>query len=416
MIRAAFLAALLALGQWPQFRGPDGDGVSTAIGLPITWSETQNVRWKTPIHGRAWSSPVILGRQVWLTTATPDGKELFAVAVDKDSGKILFDLKLFDVPHPQFAHAFNTYASPTPVIEPGRVYVTFGSPGTAAIDTATGKVLWERRDLECNHFRGAGSSPIVFRTLLLMHFDGSDVQYVVALDKRTGRTVWQTKRSVDYRDLDSNGKVKADGDFRKAFATPQIVMVGNEPVLVSLGSKATYGYDPLTGRELWRIEEPTSFSASTRPVTGHGLVYYSTGWNTGQVLAVKPEGRGDVTETHVAWRVTRGAPKKPSMLLLGDLLLMVNDNGVVTCLDAGTGADVWTARLTDSYSASPIAADGRVYFFSEDGKATVIEAGRTFKKLAENTLDEGFMASPAVDGQALYLRTRSHLYRIESSR
>jgi outer membrane protein assembly factor BamB len=414
MTKTTFLVALCLFAQWPQFRGPEGNGVSTARGLPMTWSETQNVRWKTAIHGRAWSSPVILGRQVWLTTATPDGKELFAVAVDKDTGKILFDLKLFDVANPQFAHSFNSYASPTPVIEPGRVYVTFGSPGTAAIDTATGKVLWQRRDLECNHFRGAGSSPVVFRSLLLMHFDGSDVQYVVALDKRTGKTVWQTKRSVDYRDLESNGKVKAEGDFRKAFSTPQIVMVGTEPVLISLGSKATYGYDPLTGRELWKIEEPTSFSASTRPVTGHGLVYYSTGWNTGQVLAVKPDGRGDVTATHVAWRATRGAPKKPSMLLLGDLLLMVNDNGVVSCLDARTGAEVWTARLTDSYSASPIAADGRVYFFSEDGKATVIDAGRAFKVLAENTLDEGFMASPAIDGQALYLRTRSHLYRIES--
>ncbi len=408
------LALLQALAQWPQFRGPDGNGVSTATGLPVTWSERQNVRWKTAIHGRAWSSPVILGSQIWLTTATPDGKELFAVAVAKETGKILFDLKLFDVPNPQFAHSFNTYASPTPVIEPGRVYVTFGSPGTAALDTATGKVLWSRRDLECNHFRGAGSSPILFRDLLLMHFDGSDVQYVVALDKRTGKTVWQTKRSVDFQDLESNGKIKADGDFRKAFSTPQIVMAGSEPILVSLGSKATYGYDPLTGKELWRVEEPTSFSASTRPVTGHGLVFYATGWNTGQVLAVKPGGRGDVTATHVAWRVTRGAPKKPSMLLLGELLLMVNDNGVVTCLDARTGEPVWTARLSDSYSSSPVAAEGRVYFFGEDGKATVIEAGRLFKVLAENTLDEGFMASPAIDGRALYLRTKSHLYRIES--
>src|SRR5258708_6474195 len=408
------LVLLQAPAQWPQFRGPDGNGVSTATGLPVTWSERQNVRWKTAIHGRAWSSPVILGSQIWLTTATPDGKELFAVAVAKETGKILFDLKLFDVPNPQFAHSFNTYASPTPVIEPGRVYVTFGSPGTAALDTATGKVLWSRRDLECNHFRGAGSSPILFRDLLLMHFDGSDVQYVVALDKRTGKTVWQTKRSVDFQDLESNGKIKADGDFRKAFSTPQIVMAGSEPILVSLGSKATYGYDPLTGKELWRVEEPTSFSASTRPVTGHGLVFYATGWNTGQVLAVKPGGRGDVTATHVAWRVTRGAPKKPSMLLLGELLLMVNDNGVVTCLDARTGEPVWTARLSDSYSSSPVAAEGRVYFFGEDGKATVIEAGRLFKVLAENTLDEGFMASPAIDGRALYLRTKSHLYRIES--
>lgn len=409
-----WVAALVALGQWPQFRGPDGTGVSTSKNLPLTWSESQNVRWKTAIHGRAWSSPVILGRQVWLTTATPDGRQLFAVAVDRDSGKILHDLKLFDVPTPQFAHSFNTYASPTPVIEPGRVYVTFGSPGTAAIDTATGKVVWERRDLECNHFRGAGSSPILFRNLLLMHFDGSDRQYVVALDKRTGATVWQTNRSVDFQDLEPNGKMKADGDFRKAYATPQIVMVGTDAVLVSPGSKATYGYEPLTGKELWKVEEPTSFSSSTRPVAGHGLVFYTTGWSTGQVLAVRPDGRGDVTGTHVAWRVTRGVPKKPSLLLLGDLLVMGNDSGVVTCLDARTGAEIWTARLTDSYSASPIAADGRVYFFSEDGKTTVIDAGRAFKILAENVLDDGFMASPAIDGSALYLRTRSHLYRVEN--
>lgn len=416
MIKLSALLVILAFAQWPQFRGPDGNGVSTATGLPVTWSETQNVLWKTPIHGRAWSSPVILGRQVWVTTATPDGKQLSALAVDKDTGRILFDLKLFDVANPQFAHSFNSYASPTPVVETGRVYVTFGSPGTAAIDTATGKVLWERRDLECNHFRGAGSSPVVFRNLLLMHFDGSDVQYVVALDKTNGKTVWQTKRSVDYQDLEPNGKIKADGDFRKAFATPQIVMVGNEPVFVSLGSKAAYGYDPMTGKELWRIEEPTSFSSSSRPVAGHGLVFYATGWNTGQVLAVKPDGRGDVTSSHVAWRATRGAPKKPSMLLLGDLLMMINDSGIITCLDAKTGGEVWTARLTDSYSASPIAADGRVYFFSEDGKATVIEAGRAFKVLAENSLDDGFMASPAVDGKALYLRTRTHLYRIENKK
>jgi outer membrane protein assembly factor BamB len=408
------LAAVIALAQWPQFRGADGNGVSTNTGLPLTWSETQNVRWKTAIHGRAWSSPVVLGRQVWLTTATPDGKQLFAVAIDKDTGKIIYDLKLFDVPNPQFAHAFNTYASPTPVIEDGRVYVTFGSPGTAALDTATGEVVWTRRDLECNHFRGAGSSPILFRNLLLMHFDGSDRQYVVALDKRTGKTVWQTNRSIDFQDVLPDGKIKADGDFRKAFGTPQIVMNGDRPVLVSIGSQATYGYDPLTGRELWKIVERGNFSGSTRPVAGHGLVFYPTGFNTGQIFAIRPDGRGDVTGTHVAWKAARGAPNKPSLLLLGDLLFMVNDGGIVTCLEARTGTEVWHGRLTDSYSASPVSADGRVYFFSEDGKTTVIEAGRAFKILAENSLDDGFMASPAIDGQAFYLRTRSHLYRIES--
>jgi len=410
-----FLAlALVLLAQWPQFRGPDGNGVSRATGLPVTWSERDNVRWKTPIHGRAWSSPIVLDDRVWMTTATPDGQALYAVAVDKTSGRIVLDQKLFDVPNPQFAHAFNSYASPTPVAEPGRVYVTFGSPGTAALDATTGQVLWTRRDLECNHFRGAGSSPILFRDLLIMHFDGSDVQYLVALDKRTGRTVWKTDRSIDYQDLDSNGKVKADGDFRKAFSTPQIVEVSGRPILISPASKATYGYDPLTGKELWRVVDRSAYSASNRPVAGHGLIYYTTGWDRGVVTAVRPDGAGDISESHVAWRSPRGAPQKPSLLLVGDLLFMVNDAGIVNCLDAASGAEVWHARVPDSYSASPIAADGRVYFFSEDGRTTVIEAGRTFKVLAENMLDDGFMASAAVDGRALYLRTKTALYRIEN--
>jgi outer membrane protein assembly factor BamB len=226
--------------------------------------------------------------------------------------------------------------------------------------------------------------------------------------------VWQTRRSIDFQDVQPDGRIKADGDFRKAFGTPQIVMDGDRPVLVSIGSQATYGYDPMTGQELWRIIERGNFSGSTRPVAGHGLVFYPTGFNTGQIFAIRPDGRGDVAATHVAWKAPRGAPNKPSLLLLDDLLFMVNDGGVLTCLEARTGTEVWHGRLTDSYSASPVSADGRVYFFSEDGKATVIDAGRTFKILAENSLDDGFMASPAIDGRAFYLRTKSHLYRIEA--
>jgi outer membrane protein assembly factor BamB len=225
--------------------------------------------------------------------------------------------------------------------------------------------------------------------------------------------VWKTDRSVDFQDIQPNGKPKADGDFRKAFATPQIVMAGGRPVMVSLGSMAAYGYDPLTGKELWRVVERANFSMSTRPVAGTGLVYYPTGFNTAQIFAIRPDGSGDVTASHVTWKAARGAPNKPSILLLDGLIYMVNDGGVLTCLDAKTGEEVWKNRLTDSYSASPIAAGGHIYFFSEDGKATVIAAGREFKKIAENTLDDGFMASPAVDGHALYLRTRTHLYRVE---
>jgi outer membrane protein assembly factor BamB len=417
LLRLALLFLPYALpthADWPQFRGPDGTGISAGKGFPVEWSESKNVRWKTKLHGRAWSSPVILGNQVWLTTASEKGHELSAIALDRETGKILHDLKLFQVETPQYAHPFNTYASPTPVLEPGRAYVTFGSPGTAAIDTRTGKVVWERRDFECNHFRGAGSSPILFGDLLLMHYDGSDHQFVVALDKKTGRTVWRTERSIDFKDLKPDGKPEADGDMRKGFATPHIVTVDGKPVMISLGSKAAYGYDPRTGKELWRIEERSNHSASTRPVFGHGLVYYPSGWASGQLLAVRPNGNGDVTDSHVAWRLQKGVPKKPSLLLLGDLLFMISDNGIASCVDARSGELVWTSRLDGAYSASPVAAEGRIYFVSEEGKATVIEAGREFKVLAESTLDDGALASPALDGKALFLRTRTHLYRIEN--
>ena len=408
----AVFAAGTALAEWPQFRGPQGDGVARGA-LPLTWSERQNVRWKTPIHGRAWSSPVVLGDQVWVTTATPDGRELSAIAVHRDTGRVIHDLKLFTVEKPQYAHPFNSYASPTPAAEAGRVYVTFGSPGTAALDARTGTVLWQRRDLECNHYRGAGSSPVIFENLLLMHFDGSDHQYVVALDKQTGKTVWRRDRSIDFKDLGPDGKPEAEGDMRKAFATPHVATLGGRPVMISLGAKAAYAYDPRTGDELWRVEERTSHSASTRPVAAHGLVIFPSGWPTGQVLAVRPGGKGDVTDSHVAWRLTRGVPKKPSLQLDGDLVYMLGDTGIVSAVEARTGEVVWTGRVEGTYSASPLLAGGRLYALNEDGKTTVLQAGRQFKVLAENKLDDGFMSSPAAVAGALIVRTRTHLYRIE---
>jgi outer membrane protein assembly factor BamB len=377
----------------------------------VEWSESKNVRWKTPIPGRAWSSPVILDRQIWLTTAGADGRDLSAIAVDPDTGKLLHNLKLFYVNNPQYADPFNSYASPTPVIESGRAYVTFGSAGTAAIDTQTGKVVWQRRDLKCNHFRGAGSSPILFGDLLIMHFDGSDIQYVVALDKATGKTIWKTNRSVDFQDVGPDGEPQGEGDFRKGFATPQIVTVGGEPVLVSLGSKAAYAYDPRSGQELWRVVDRSAHSPATRPIMAFGLVIYQTGWG-GQVAAVRPDGRGDVSSTHVVWKA-RGAPNKPSILLAGDLLFMIGDSGVASCIEAKTGQPAWKSRVDGEFSASPILAGGRIYMFSQEGKTTVIDAGRAFKVIAENQLNDGFMASPAVDGNALFLRTKTHLYRIE---
>ena len=389
---------------WPQFRGPGGQGHSDATGLPLTWSETENVRWKTPIHDRGWSSPVVWEDQVWMTTATEDGKRMFAVCVDRDSGKILYDLKVFDVAEPEEIHAFNSYASPTPVIESGRVYVHFGTYGTKCLDTATGKTVWVRRDLHCDHYRGPGSSPIIFGDLLILQFDGFDVQYVVALDKQTGRTVWKTDRSTEFGDT--------DGDYRKAFSTPLVVTVDGRLQMISPSSKAVMGYVPSTGEELWKVRL-VGFSSVSRPLFGRGLTFITTGFGGPQLWAVRPDGRGIVTDTHVAWKLTKSVPSKPSLLLVDELIYMVDDRGVASCLEADSGTNVWRKRIGGDYSASPICADGRIYFFSQQGASTVISPGRQYKVLAVNKLDDGFMASPAVVGKAILLRTETHLYRIE---
>jgi outer membrane protein assembly factor BamB len=398
---------------WPQFLGPEGNGHSKAVDLPLQWNEEQNIAWKTPIHDRGWSSPVILGNQIWVTTATSDGRQLYALCVDRETGKILKDLKLFDVDKPQYCHPFNSYASPTPVIEPGRVYVTFGSAGTACIDTQSFRVLWQRRDIECNHFRGPGSSPILFQNLLIMNFDGSDHQFVIALDKHTGNTVWKTNRTVDFQDLDATGKPAAEGDYRKAFATPHVATFNGQPELISLGSRAAYGYNPYDGRELWRVEERGEYSASTRPTVGLGMVFFSTGFNTGQLFAVRGGGRGVITDSHVAWKLQRGVPNKPSVLQVGDLLYMISDSGIASCVEAGTGKVLWQERIGGEFSASPAFADGKIWLFSEQGKITVIAPGKKFQLISENQLGDGFLASPAIVGRALYLRSRTHLYRVE---
>lgn len=415
VLSLASVATWAATDNWPQFRGPAGDGHSEAKGLPTKWSETENIKWATPVHGRGWGCPVIWGKQVWVPTATEDGKQLFAVCLDKDTGKIVFDQKLFDIAAPQFAHKFNSYASPTPVIEDGRVYITFGSPGTACIDTKTFKVLWQRTDIECNHYRGAGSSPIIYQNLLIMNYDGSDHQFVLALDKNTGKTVWQTKRSIDFMDLNKEGKPESEGDWRKAYATPHVAVINGVPELLSIGAKAFYGYEPLTGKELWRVEERGQHSAGTRPVVGKGMIFWPTGFAKGQLFAMKAGGRGVFTSTNMVWTTKRSVPNKPSLLLVDELLFTIDDSGIATCLDAVTGAQIWNERIGGNFSASPLYADGKIWFFSEQGKTTVIEASKTYKVLGESQLGDGFMASPAVSGKALFLRSRTQVYRIEET-
>ncbi|MEI9895810.1 MAG: PQQ-binding-like beta-propeller repeat protein [Chthoniobacter sp.] len=411
---ALLSTSLFAAENWPEFRGPTGDGRTDATGLPITFGEGDHVKWKTEIHGKAWSSPVIWGSQIWLTTANEEGTELGVVEVDKESGKILRDDLLFRVATPQFCHKFNSYASPTPAIEEGRVYVTFGSPGTACIDTKTGQKLWERTDFVCNHYRGAGSSPIIWKNLILLNFDGSDFQFMVALDKATGKTVWETKRSVDFADLEPDGKPKGEGDYRKAFATCQVYQENGEPIVLSSGAKAHYAYDPRTGKEIWRFDEPEAQGAATRPVIGNGIAYIPSGFGKAGLLAIKLGGHGVLSANDLVWRMPKKAPNKPSVILADGLLFTINDGGIASCLDAKTGDPIWSERLGGNFSASPIYAEGRLYAGNEEGKFYVYEAGRQFKVLATNQFPDGFMASPAVSGKALYLRTRTSLYRIEN--
>jgi outer membrane protein assembly factor BamB len=413
--------AASARAEWPDFRGPWFDGRATApghtnlLGLPLHWSETENVRWKTPIPYRGWSSPVILNGQIWLTTATIDGHDFFALCLDQETGKILSNQKVFHCDNPESLGAavnFNCYASPSAVLEPGRAYVNFGSYGTACIDSATFKVLWQRDDLPCRHFRGPGSSPILFENLLILTLDGIDLQYMAALDKNTGKTVWKTDRTAHWNDLNANGEPMGGGDFRKAFSTPIIVDVGGAKEMLSAGSKADYDYDPVTGRELWKMS-CAGYSPASRPIFDHGLAIFCTGNGKSELLAVHPGGHGELPASTVAWRAARAAPSQTSGTVDDGLLFLVNEGGIASCFQTADGAEVWRERIGGEYSASVLYGDGRIYCFSRDGKITVLKAGRTFEPLATNQMAGGFMASPAASGRALYLRTKTDLYRIE---
>jgi outer membrane protein assembly factor BamB len=400
-------AAAFAGENWPQYRGPHEDGHSDATGLPVTWSEKENIVWKTAIHDKGWSSPVVWGDQVWMTTAKADGTQMFAVCVDRKTGEVLHDLKVFDVEKPvPLKNGTNTYASPTPTIEEGRVYVHFGSYGTACLDTKTGAKLWERRDLRCDHWRGPASSPILFGGLLILTFDGYDAQYVAALDKKTGQTVWKSDRERDF-DYGTD-----DGDRRKAFGTPSIITVKGKPELISPAAIATTAFDPLTGEVLWVVYHG-GMNVTQPPLFGLGKVFLCTGDGGLKMLAVRPDGAGDLTKTNIDWKYSKNVPSRSSPILVDDLLYFANEGGMLSCIDAKNGDPVWQERLGGSFWASPVYADGRLYLFNDEGTTTVGEIGRTWKKLAANKLDDGCMASPAVAGKSLFVRTRTHLYRIE---
>jgi len=381
---------------WPQFRGPGGQGHVSGQGYPLTWSETENVTWKVPIAGTGWSSPVVQGEQIWLTTATDEAHSLRAICLDRTTGKTVHDVEVFHKDDPGPIHKKNSHASPTPIVEGDRVYVHFGAHGTACLST-DGKVVWRNELLKYDHKHGPGGSPVVYHDLLLLSCDGTDVQFVVALDKQTGKIRWKKERAG-----------------RMAYSTPLVAEIDGQDQLISTGGDRVIAYEPETGREIWSVKYD-GYSLVPRPVVGQGMIFICTGYDTPWLYGVRlGANNGDVTESHVVWKLKKGAPLNPSPILVGELLYFVNDKGVLTCVEAASGEQVWQERLGGNYSASPCLADGRLYFLDEDGKTMVIKPGRTFEQLAQNQLEGRTLASPAMVDGVIFLRSDTHLYRIES--
>ena len=414
-----------AADNWPQFRGPTGQGLSGAENLPVVWSENRNVAWKTPIPGRGWSSPVVWGQDVWVTTAVetaadPGEKEqrlagrkhqesldvaksvsFWILSIDRATGEVKRKVELFQVDRPPPIHRLNGYASPTPVVESQYVWCDFGAFGTVCLDTVTTAIVW-RRDLTIDHEVGPGSSPIIHGGLLILTRDGCDRQYIAGLDKLTGQTVWQTNRPP----------IDMDDEFKKAFSTPLVCETSTGPQMIVPGAQWVVSYDPSTGEAIWWADYVKGYSLVPRPVFGDGVVYICTTSPGHQLWAIRTDGRGDVTETHVEWIAKRQSPNKVSPLLVGADLYTVTDTGVVTCLDTHTGKARWQERLKGNFSASPLATPTHLYFFGEDGQTTVIDSADPARPVSENRLPGQVIATPAVAGDSLLIRTETHLWAI----
>ncbi len=439
-LRSAALIALSLIGnalsvdadEWPEFRGPTGDGISTAENIPDKIDEDTNLVWKTDLPGRGWSSPVFDGAYIWVTAAEevfPDEEErlkileaqgmeaktfkqrqvatkikLSAIQVDFESGKVLKTLPLITIDNPQTIHALNSFASPTPVLKDGKLYAHFGAFGTFCIDTAAGKVDWERQ-IELDHGVGPGSSPVVYDGRLILICDGIDRQFVTALDIETGETAWLTDRPA---------MRAAKGDQKKAYNTPVIIEPGGKPQLICMGAQWLISYEPDTGKEIWRLDHGSGFSVVPRPVYSrkHKLLYVSTGFGKPVLLAVKVDGKGDITDSDkIAWSETKRIPARPSPLLVGDELYVIADGGITTCFNAATGETYWNDRIDGNYSASPLFADGKIFVASHEGVVTVFEPGTTFSTISTSEMGESIMASPVAVNEALLIRSEKALYR-----
>ena len=393
LVSLTLVSAALAQ-EWPQFRGPDGQGHAAVSAPPTTWSETENIAWKTPIPGTGWSSPVVNGEQIWLTSAIEEDNTLRAICVDRTSGQIVHDVEVFRKTDLGRVNAKNTNASPTPILDGQRVFVHFGSHGTACL-SSEGKLLW-KTELKYDHRHGPGGSPVLVGDVLIVACDGADVQYVVGLDANTGRLRWKTPRHD-----------KAE----MAYSTPLVIEVDGAEQVVSSGGGGVSGYDPATGKEIWRCRYE-GHSVIPRPVFADGLTYVCSGYWTPTLYAIQAGGASDITSTHISRTVRRGVPLTTSPLVNGDELYLMGDMGVLTAIDLGTGKELWRERLPGSYSASPTLAAGHVYAVNEEGTTTVLKPGPKPTRVATNQIEGRTLASPAFVGGAIFLRSDTHLYCI----
>ena len=405
MFSKLFASSTLSAKEWPQFRGPAGDGISDAINVPIEWSATEHVAWKQPIPGVGWSSPVLSKGKLYLTTAVEHDKDpvsLRTLCIDERDGKILWDIEVLK-PAASVAeqkHTKNSVASPTPIVDGDRIYVHFGHMGTAALDL-DGKGLWRQTDLTYRPQHGNGGSPVLADGALVFSCDGLKDPFVAAIEASSGDIRWRTPRNTNAKKTFS-------------FSTPTVITVDGVRQIVSPGSGFVGAYDPKDGREIWRVRYGEGYSVVPCPVFTHGLLFVASGYERPVLSAIDPKGaQGDVTEKNIVWSHEKGAPLTPSVLVVGDELYFVSDNGVATCLDAESGKVNWTKRLGGDFSASPVLAEGRIYFQNEAGVTTVVKADKTFESLATNDLGERTLASPAVTDNAIFLRTESNLWRIE---
>ena len=407
----ALSTAIAQVNNWTHFRGSHLDGIAVDNNVPLVWNDTTNVIWKTDIRGRGWSSPVVYGNQVWVTTATVDGKEMAGICTDFTTGKVLFDILLFKQDSIYSKHAINTYATPTPCIEEGFVYLNFGSSGTACVRTDNGTIVWKRNDLKCEHVQGTGASTMLHKDLLILHYEGTDQQFIVALNKKNGETVWMTDRPKEcYDPLAPIGK--------KAYVTPIVINVAGRDLLISNGSAVCIAYEVLTGKEVWRVVQGED-STISMPVYEDGIVFFYTsfvspagGEKYVELLAVDPKGKGDVTKTNVLWRFKGPILQLLTPLVKDGLIYTVDSKNNLIVIDAKNGTSLYSKRLKNKYNASPVYAGGKVYFTSVKGETLVLKAGRLPEVLAESQLPGEIYATPAIAGNSILIRTDTSIYRI----